>query len=128
MSGFRRFAYADPAVVVDYERVVFAERTVLRLRREGVPADVVDVEEADHLLPSGRTAIGPAVVVERADLARARALVRAFEEVDLGVSDVSPETSFWQADSRRRVLAAALLGVLVALPAGLLLLSFVLGA
>ncbi|GEM_PF-2270137 len=128
MSGFRRFAYADPAVVVDYERVVFAERTVLRLRREGVAADVVDVEEADHLLPSGRTAIGPAVVVERADLARARALVRAFEEVDLGVSDVSPETSFWQADSRRRVLAAALLGVLVALPAGLLLLSFVLGA
>lgn len=128
MSGFRRFAYADPAVVVDYERVVLAERTVLRLRREGVAADVVDVEEADHLLPSGRTAIGPAVVVERADLARARALVRAFEEVDLGVSDVSPETSFWQADSRRRVLAAALLGVLVALPAGLLLLSFVLGA
>ena len=128
MSGFRRFAYADPAVVVDYERVVFAERTVLRLRREGGAADVVDVEEADHLLPSGRTAIGPAVVVERADLARARALVRAFEEVDLGVSDVSPETSFWQADSRRRVLAAALLGVLVALPAGLLLLSFVLGA
>ena len=128
MSGFRRFAYADPAVVVDYERVVFAERTVLRLRREGVPADVVDVEEADHLLPSGRTAIGPAVVVERADLVRASVLVRAFEEVDLGVSDVSPAGSFWQADSRRRALAAALLGVLVALPAGLLLLSFVLGA
>jgi hypothetical protein len=128
VTGFRRFRYDDPAVVVDYERGVFATRTVLRLRREGVAADVVDVEEAEHLLPSGRTAIGPAVVVERVDLARARVLVRAFEEVDLGVSDVSPGAPFWQADSRRRVAAAALLGTLVALPVGLLLLSFLIGA
>ncbi|MBM3685034.1 MAG: hypothetical protein FJW83_10950 [Actinobacteria bacterium] len=128
MTEFRRFVYADAAVVVDYERIVFAERTVLRLRRAGVAADVVDVEEADYLLGADLLALGPAVVVERADLGRARALVRAFEEVDLGVSDAASVAPFWQADTARRALAAGVLAALVALPFGLLALSFALGA
>ncbi len=113
----------DTAVpLADFLQRPAAERLAVRLRAEGVGAEVWEAARAAPLLPDDEPPIGPTVMVRAADRADALVLAALFAEVDEGVSQLAPApVDFWHGGPRRQLAGAALLLVL-AMAVSLLLL------
>lgn len=104
----------DTAVpLADFSDRPTADRLAVRLRAEGIGAQVWEAALAAERLPIDEPPIGPTVMVRGADHPDAVVLAALFAEVDAGVSQFAPPPiDFWHGTARRQALGAALLLVL----------------
>lgn len=104
----------DTAVALaDFLSLQPAERLAVRLRAEGIGAQVWPAAQAASRLPIDEPPIGPTVMVRATDHADAVVLAGLFAEIDAGVSRFAPPpVDFWHGSPRRQVIGAVLLLVL----------------